>query len=334
MATFNLNGLDPISLFGSVTSLFGSNSANKQKKKLAEQAQAEMDKEQFIYNEDIKPFVEAGKGDLRKDQAFKDILAGFQNTMLGVGDQEAVTEDTPAFTYEGKEYNVGDFVPRKVADAIAKKSPGSLQFGQRGIGGDGYTVMGITKPNSTKKTEVSPAVKATELPDFLKTPETSGSEWDELERSMSTLSDLGLERASRQEADNTARLNAARGVNVSAEDAKKQPGFGRWYSEASSEEKANKALNVETLKKGRRDESLGKFMGLRSLISGNQINAPALAGTNIDLAGQRAGVLSGKSEQAGAQSQESLSDALSFLGDIAGEQKWKKLLAGLNSKRS
>jgi hypothetical protein len=196
----------------------------------------------------------------------------------------------------------------------------------------GLDQMKANKPlEDTSRTMLSGMLSGNydNLPSWLKPADTRG-----VESALSTLSDIGLEKAGQDEANKMARFNASRGVFASAEKSKNLPGFTRWFQQAASEEQANKALAMDSINRQNRQEMIGNFGVLGNFARGFQVNPAPIAQSVIGNAGQNAALRLGQSQASDEKSQGYLSDVFGFLGNVQGQKQWDKVLEALNKDKN
>jgi hypothetical protein len=235
----------------------------------------------------------------------------FQNQMLSwlTGSPVAQTQASPMFNYGGQDYNVGSFVPRNIADQIARQMPGSVQFGNRGAGGDGYTITNIMKP--TQQASTAPA-QTMDKPWWMNTQPVG----NDVTNALSTLSRINLNKAAQGESNNMAMFNAARGVNTSSEQATKLPGFNRAMLPMRAQETANRALTIDQMNTQRRGEAGNNYWNMANWLQGS----PAYQNPNSTVMPWASMYqnMGANAQNAAAQYGAQSANALGSLGSIAG----------------
>jgi hypothetical protein len=164
----------------------------------------------------------------------------------------------------------------------------------------------------------------TGLPSYLQPAETTGAGWDKLVKSMSTISDIGMEKTATAEAGRRAALMASRGQPISQEQATNLPGFQRYYRQLADEQNAEKALQVENLRRSRTTEAQSGFYKMGEYLRGGTVNSAAVGEAGAGLGLQVAGQAGQVATAAGKETQDYLGDIADILAYIQAQRDWKK----------
>jgi hypothetical protein len=358
--------MDPVtaqaiaSVIGAGVSLYGAGKAKDDKRKAEEQSEKLLLSQQSQQDQFVTPYLYAGLSQLPGQVQSSKAMQGIQQSMLGIPASQTPTTtlDTGALRQALNDYQKarrresGHGPLNRKVDQYLKDLDEYESARRMGMEPplpswitDTGEVTGINKGakwDFNKDFLKAPVVKTAEAPAstgeqgktpwFLDAPKTEGAEWDSLVSAVRSKADINLEKAAEDEAAGMARLNAARGINTSQEQARDLPGFERFYRTAKTEGEADAALAIDSLARGRRDEAKGNLFSVSNLLSGYKIDTPSLAQSGINLAGNQAGFRAGQAQDAQGRYDDAIGSGVSFIGDIVGENRWKKLMDGLNTK--